>query len=221
MTKLTSIAFLGLLALAGPALAAPQVERLRGTIEKTESGTVTIRTDDGAARTVALADDTRISSLVPASLDGVRDGSYIGTATKDGDPPVALEVLIFPEALRGAGEGHRPWDALPDTTAGGAPVESRMTNGTVRPPEVQTRMTNGTVGTRKAGDGTTLLTVGYGGGKALTVAVPPGTPVVTLEPGSRALLVAGAKVFVIASRDGDRLEGRSISVGKDGLRPPM
>ncbi|MEH3144543.1 MAG: metal ABC transporter permease [Methylobacterium frigidaeris] len=221
MPKLTHIAILGLLGLAGPAVAAPQVERLRGTIETAEAGSVTIRTDDGAARTVALADDTRIASLVPASLDSVRDGSFIGTATKDGDPPVAIEVLIFPEAMRGTGEGHRPWDVIPDTTAGGAPVESRMTNGTVRPPEVQTQMTNGTVGTRKAGDGTTMLTVGYGGGRTITVAVPPGAPVVTLEPGSRALLVAGAKVFVVATRTGDRLEGRSISVGKDGLRPPM
>ena len=253
MPLLRTFAAAGLmLAAGGPfaaALAAPQVERLRGTIERVEGDAVTIRTRAGTIETVRLGTGTRVAQLAPASLDEVKDGSFIGTAAKagpkPGDPPVALEVLIFPEALRGAGEGHYPWDRLPDGAASG-PVETSMTNGTVKAPEVETSMTNGTVkapgvetsmtnGTVKApGVETTMtngtvagapgaarsLTVFYKG-QSLAVAVPPGTPIVRLEPADRAVLVPGAKVFASAVREGDRLEARSVSVGKDGLTPPM
>lgn len=226
MPLLRTIAAAGLMLAAGgslgAALAAPQVERLRGTIERVEADAVTIRTRAGTVETVRLGSGTRVGQLVPASLDQVKDGSFIGTAAKagakPGDPPVALEVLIFPEAMRGAGEGHYPWDRLPD---GAGPVETSMTNGTVKAPEVETSMTNGTVGGggTDAGGGRTL-TVSYKG-QSLAVAVPPGTPVVMLEPADRAVLVPGAKVFAAAVRDGDTLDARSISVGKDGLTPPM
>ncbi|AWN53395.1 metal ABC transporter permease [Methylobacterium sp. 17Sr1-1] len=224
MTILRTIAAAGLtLASSVAALAAPQVERLRGTIERVEADAVTIRTRAGATETIRLGAGTRVSQLAPASLDQVKDGSFIGTAAKagdkPGDPPVALEVLIFPEALRGAGEGHYPWDRLPDSSGTG-PVETSMTNGTVRAPEVETSMTNGTVaGGVGVGNGRTI-TVSYKG-QSLAVAVPPGTPVVMLEPADRAVLVPGAKIFASAVRDGDRFEARSISVGKDGLTPPM
>jgi hypothetical protein len=233
MTILRTIAAAGLAVAAsavsmtavstGAALAAPQVERLRGTIERVEADAVTIRTRAGATETIRLGAGTRVAQLAPASLDQVKDGSFIGTAakagSKPGDPPVALEVLIFPEALRGAGEGHYPWDKLPDGAASG-PVETSMTNGTVGAPEVETSMTNGTVaGAAGAGGGRTI-TVSYKG-QSLAVAVPPGTPVVSLEPADRAVLAPGAKVFANVVRDGDRLEARSISVGKDGLTPPM
>ncbi|BAQ46334.1 MULTISPECIES: hypothetical protein [Methylobacterium] len=239
MPLLRTFAAAGLmLAAGGPfaaALAAPQVERLRGTIERVEGDAVTIRTRAGTIETVRLGTGTRVAQLAPASLDEVKDGSFIGTAAKagpkPGDPPVALEVLIFPEALRGAGEGHYPWDRLPDGAASG-PVETSMTNGTVKAPEVETSMTNGTV--KAPGVETTMtngtvagapgaarsLTVSYKG-QSLAVAVPPGTPIVRLEPADRAVLVPGAKVFASAVREGDRLEARSVSVGKDGLTPPM
>lgn len=225
MPLLRTFAAAGLmLAAGGPfaaALAAPQVERLRGTIERVEGDAVTIRTRAGTIETVRLGTGTRVAQLAPASLDDVKDGSFIGTAAKagpkPGDPPVALEVLIFPEALRGAGEGHYPWDRLPDGAASG-PVETSMTNGTVKAPGVETTMTNGTVA--GAPGAARSLTVSYKG-QSLAVAVPPGTPIVRLEPADRAVLVPGAKVFASAVREGDRLEARSVSVGKDGLTPPM
>ncbi|UHC19773.1 metal ABC transporter permease [Methylobacterium currus] len=224
MTILRTIAAAGFtVAASAVAFAAPQVERLRGTIERVEADAVIIRTRAGATETIRLGAGTRVAQLAPASLDQVKDGSFIGTAakagTKPGDPPVALEVLIFPETLRGAGEGHYPWDRLPDG-AGSGPVETSMTNGTVKAPEVETSMTNGTVAGAAGGSGGRTLTVSYKG-QSLAVAVPPGTPVVMLEPADRAVLVPGAKVFASAVRDGDRLEARSISVGKDGLTPPM
>lgn len=224
MTILRTIAAAGLtVAASAVAFAAPQVERLRGTIERVEADAVTIRTRAGATETIRLGAGTRVAQLAPASLDQIKDGSFIGTAAKagakPGDPPIALEVLIFPEAMRGAGEGHYPWDRLPDG-AGSGPVETSMTNGTVKIPEVETSMTNGTVAAAADGSGGRTLTVSYKG-QSLAVAVPPGTPIVMLEPADRAVLVPGAKVFASAVRDGDRLEARNISVGKDGLTPPM
>jgi hypothetical protein len=224
MIILRTIAAAGLtVAASAVAFAAPQVERLRGTIERVEADAVTIRTRAGATETIRLGAGTRVAQLAPATLDQVKDGSFIGTAAKagakPGDPPVALEVLIFPEAMRGAGEGHYPWDRLPDA-AGSGPVETSMTNGTVKVPEVETSMTNGTVAGAAGGSGGRTLTVSYKG-QSLAVAVPPGTPIVMLEPADRAVLVPGAKVFASAVRDGDRLEARNISVGKDGLTPPM
>jgi hypothetical protein len=224
MTFLRTIAAAGLTLVAvAPALAAPQVERLRGTIERVEADAITIRTRAGATETVRLSPGTRVAQLAPASLDQVKDGSFIGTAAKagaePGDPPVALEVLIFPEAMRGTGEGHYPWDRLPDEATSG-PVETSMTNGTVKATEVETSMTNGTVAGGVGAPGGRTITVSYKG-QSLAVLVPPGTPIVMLEPADRAVLKPGAKVFAAASRDGDRLEARSISVGKDGLTPPM
>ncbi|KMO43733.1 hypothetical protein VQ03_06550 [Methylobacterium tarhaniae] len=209
------------IAAVGTAWAAPQVERLRGTIERVEADTVTIRTRAGTVEAIRLGPGTRVAQLAPASLDQVKDGSFIGTAAKagekPGDPPVALEVLIFPEAMRGTGEGHYPWDRLPD---GAGPVETSMTNGTVKVPEVETSMTNGTVAGGSSVGGGRTLTVSYKG-QSLAVAVRPGTPIVMLEPADRTVLVPGAKVFASAVRDGERLDARSISVGKDGLTPPM
>ncbi len=224
MTILRTIAAAGLtVAASAVAFAAPQVERLRGTIERVEADAVTIRTRAGATETIRLGAGTRVAQLAPATLDQIKDGSFIGTAAKagakPGDPPIALEVLIFPEAMRGAGEGHYPWDRLPDG-AGSGPVETSMTNGTVKAPEVETSMTNGTIAGTSGGSGGRTLTVSYKG-QSLAVAVPPGTPIVMLEPADRAVLVPGAKVFASAVRDGDRLEARNISVGKDGLTPPM
>lgn len=99
--------------------------------------------------------------------------------------------------MRGTGEGHRPFDLGPDST-----------------------MTNGTVGDVVVSSGRTLK-VGYKGGEK-TIAVPPETPIVAYEPGSRALLVKGAHVMVFATEGlGEGSTAVRIAVGKDGLVPPM
>ncbi|GJD49401.1 hypothetical protein OPKNFCMD_2131 [Methylobacterium crusticola] len=218
---LAALALSAALALpAGSARAAPQVERVRGTIDSVGPDTVTVRTVDGKTETVRFAPTTRFAHVIRASLDAVKEGSFIGTAAKPGTPPTALEVVIFPEALRGAGEGHYAWDMLPDTVSGGGAVETSMTNGTVQAPRVETSMTNGTVAASAAANGERTLTVAYKG-QSIVIAVPAKAPVVTLEPADAAILVPGAKVFAVAARDGDRLDARSVSVGKDGLTPPM
>lgn len=217
----------GLTALLSSTAFAAQVERVRGTVDKADGGMVTIKTDDGKSETVDVS-GAKFAWVVPSSLDQIKDGVFIGTATK-GEPPVALEVVLFPEAMRGTGEGHYDWDMIPDRAAGGAAVKSAMTNGTVTAaplstapdaPLVKSAMTNGTV--KAAGGGAErTLTVGYGQGQSIQVLVPPGTPVVTFEPADATALSAGAKAFVVAARENGRITARRVAVGKDGLAPPM
>ena len=217
---------LGLLAGPQAVQAAPQIERVRGTIETVGADTVSIRTLDGQTEAVALTPQTRYASLVRSSLSAITDGSFIGTATKGDDPPTALEVHIFPESMRGTGEGHRDWDTIPDTLAGGARVKSAMTNGTVRAgpgagPRVRSAMTNGTVASRAGAGGATTLVVTYGKDQSLTILVPPQAPIVAYEPADRAIVQAGGKVFLTAERDGATLTALRVAVGKDGLVPPQ
>ncbi len=225
MLRFTTIALAATLSTA--ALAAPQPERVRGTIESADGTTLVLKTDDGRSTTVTLAPDTKYASVVKASLEQIKDGVFIGTATKGDNPPTALEVVLFPEAMRGTGEGHYPWDEIQDTTAGDAPkVKSAMTNGTVKAtttaaPKVKSAMTNGTVAKSAGAGGVTTLTVSYGADGSKTIAVPASAPVVTFEPADAAILKPGAKAFVIAGNEDGKLSARRVAVGKDGLRPPM
>ena len=109
----------------------------------------------------------------------------------------ALEIQVFPESMRGVGEGHRAYDLGPDSS-----------------------MTNGTVGNLKVAEGRTL-TLTYKGG-AQTIYVPENAPVITYEKASRSDLTAGAHVIVTIVRNADdSLTATRIGVGKDGLVPPM
>lgn len=213
--------------LSTAALAAPPAERVRGTIERADATTLVLKTDDGRSTTVALTPDTKYAAVLKASLDQIKEGVFIGTATKGDNPPTALEVVLFPESMRGTGEGHYPWDEIQDTTAGDGPkVKSAMTNGTVKAaaggaPKVKSAMTNGTVARSAGADGTTTLTVSYGADGSKTIAVPASAPVVTFEPADAAILRPGAKAFVIAGNEDGKLSARRVAVGKDGLRPPM
>jgi hypothetical protein len=226
MRHLAIATLAGLLALPHTVHAAPQVERVRGTIETVEPDKVSIRTIDGQTETVTLTPQTRYASLVRSSLSAITDGSFIGTATKGDNPPTALEVHIFPESMRGTGEGHREWDTIPDTLAGGARVKSAMTNGTVKTssgagPRVKSAMTNGTVSSRAGAGGATTLVVTYGKDQSLTILVPPQAPIVAYEPADKAIVQAGGKIFLTAERDGDKLTAVRVAVGKDGLTPPQ
>ncbi|KNY21518.1 hypothetical protein [Methylobacterium sp. ARG-1] len=226
MARLPTLALASLLTLGAAAQAAAPPERLRGTIEAVEGGGFTLKTLDGKSERVTLAPDAKVSWVVPAQLDHIKDGVFIGTATK-GEPPVALEVVLFPESMRGTGEGHYDWDVIPDHT-GGTAVKSTMTNGTVKAaapasdaPRVKSAMTNGTVKASGTGAERTL-TVDYGKGQSMKILVPPQAPVVTFEPADAAAISAGAKAFVVAARGEDgTITARRVAVGKDGLTPPM
>jgi hypothetical protein len=156
----------------------------------------------------------------PASLDAIKPGSFIGTAATPGPNGtlIASEVHIFPESMRGTGEGHRPMPTMPGST---------MTNATVAgvsgTPGGKGRgtMTNATVENVGAAGKARTLKLTYKGGEQ-TVVVPDKTPIVTVESGSRASLVPGAHVIVYAQRDANgALSAQRISVGKNGSVPPI
>ncbi|WP_375453547.1 metal ABC transporter permease [uncultured Methylobacterium sp.] len=224
MKTLTTLAAAGLMTLSGAAFAAPVVERVRGTIETADGTTLTIRTVDGATETVDVG-GAKFAWVVKSSLDQIRDGVFIGTATKGENPMTALEVVLFPEAMRGTGEGHYGWDSIADQTGGGAKVKSSMTNGTVKAgteaPKVKSAMTNATVSGSKDSGGAKTLQVSYGKDGTKTIEVPPTAPVVAFEPADKAIVTPGAKVFAVVAKDGGKAEGRFVAVGKDGLTPPM
>ncbi|ARO57020.1 hypothetical protein [Methylorubrum extorquens] len=229
-TMRTALAVAALTTLAGAAQAA-ELQRVRGTIEKSDAGTVTIKTTDGTSETVQVG-GAKFAWVVKSSLDQIKDGTFIGTATKGENPMTALEVVLFPESMRGTAEGHYGWDAIPDhTTGGGGPVvKSSMTNGTVKAggasaggaPKVKSSMTNATVASSNAGSGgERTLTVTYDKDGSKTIVVPPKAPIVAFDPADKSILTPGAKIFVVAAKDGGKLEGKLVAVGKDGLTPPM
>ena len=186
--------------LAMPALAQETV-RVRGTIERIDGSTLYVKTRDGADLKINLADKPVFTAIIPATLADLKPGTYVGSAATPGPDGglSAVEVHIFPEAMRGTGEGHRPWD-------GGA----------------QATMTNANVETAVAGvDGQTLTLKYKDGEKKLLVT--PKTAIVSFAPGDRAEVKAGTKIFIAAAQkqpDGS-LQATRISYGRDGLTPPM
>lgn len=210
------------------ALAATQTpERLRGTITSATTDSVTVETYANKRVTVALTGNTTYLKVERSTLDKIEKGSFIGTATKDvGGAQVALEVVIFPPSMRGAGEGHYAWDNIPDTTlAGGAQTSSSMTNGNVSAattsvPSVNSTMTNGDVAASQSHGGVTHLVVTYKGGKQ-NILVPPTAPIVTFRPGTKTLLAKGSDVFIKAMQTGPGLVANTVAVGVDGVKPPM
>lgn len=193
-------------------------EHVRGEVASASGDTLSVKTKAGQTVEVKLAPDVKVSKAEKTDLGSVEKGTFIGTtAVPQADGSLrAIEVHVFPEAMRGTGEGHRPWDL-------GA--KSTMTNATVANVKKSgggtgSTMTNATVqGKQKSGGGQTLA-LEYKGGKK-TVLVPAGTPVVKLEPGDRSLLAPGAHVFVIAGREQDgSLVAKRIVASKD-VEPPM
>jgi len=174
--------------------------RVRGVIEALDGTQLTVKSRDGDPVKIKLADNYAVAAVVPTALDMIKPGSFIGTAAmKQADGSlVALEVLVFPEAMRGTGEGHYPWDLQPEST-----------------------MTNATVATLADSPKGRQMTLTFKG-ESNQVIVPPGVPIVTFEPGDKALLKPGAKVFVGTTKAADgSLSAARVNVGKDGLTPPM
>jgi hypothetical protein len=186
-----------------PALAQQQqAMRIRGTVEAVDGATLAVKSRDGKATyKVKLTDNVAVRGIVKAALGDIKDNSYIGVTgmpQSDGSQK-AVEIHIFPEPLRGVGEGHRPWDLVPNST---------MTNATVA------QMVKGVEGNE--------ITLKYKDGEK-KILVTPGTAIVTFVPGDRSELKPGAKIFIAAAnrKDDGTLEAASVSVGRDGLTPPM
>lgn len=185
-----------LLLVAAPALAG--TVHLRGTVASFAGGVLTLR-QGGSTTRVAVPGHVRVTGMAPAKLTDIGPGSYIGAAAlpEAGGHLRALEVHIFPPSLKGAGEGHYP---MPGTQ----PRQS---------------MTNGTVGTVSHVSGA-QLTISYKGGEQV-LDVPPGTPIVRLDPGTAALLKPGAAVSLEANESSSGLVALRVHVGESGAVPPL
>ncbi len=190
------------LALA-PALgeAAP-LATARATVEtiSADGATLSVRTRAGEEQTIHLNPKTRFILVVPATLADVKPGSFIGVAALPGEGAElkAMEVHIFPEAMRGTGEGFRPFDLAPKSS-----------------------MTNGNISARVDAASGPRLTVTYKGGEQ-TIVVDPKTPIVALQPGARTDLKPGAAIIARGPNQGDEsIDAAFVLVGKDGLVPPM
>lgn len=203
--------------------------RVRGTVQSVTDGSMTVQTYDGRTVAVPIAEATRFVWVVSSSLSTLQDGDFVGTATTGPKTALrALELVIFPESMRGTGEGHYAWD-VPGVVAsrgGGAVESSAMTNGTVESRSAttngtvpaQSAMTNGTLASRDASAGGLVLTIAYEGGTA-DVAIPEGTPIVRFEPTERPSLAVGQKVYAVIPQ-GTTSAG-FLAMGKDGVTPPM
>jgi hypothetical protein len=219
ITMLLSLALL--LQACSKSSVSSQPEHVRGTIESLDGQVLTVATSDGSVR-VQLAPSTAIATVVQSNRSHLTDGSFLGitsVAGPDGSRR-AVEVHVFPEAMRGTGEGNYAWDWP------GASGNSKMTNGTA------SKMTNGTIsnskmtnGTVTAQDGGSSLTLQYkdgasGGSQPITI--PSGIPIVALEPGKSSDLQPGVHVFVVATRDSPGvLTAARVVAGKNGVVPPM
>lgn len=210
----------GIFALSIAALAASPPMNVRGTIAQVDGNIIDIKERDGGIAKIHLADNAKIVSVAKASLSDIKPGSFIGTAATprtDGKLQ-AIEVHIFPESMRGTGEGNRAWDLAPKSsmTNGTATQKSSMTNGTVaqKSNKVENNKVNSVEGNEVA--------VNFNGGTKI-VTVTSDTKVVTLVAGDRSELKPNAKIFIPAATrtpDGG-LEASRVTVGKDGIAPPM
>ncbi len=195
----------GLLIAAVPAIAVAQAPanppvRIRGTIEKLEGQNLTIKDRNGQSLSVKLADNFMTVGIFKGSIADIASGKFIGTTTvgeRDG-ALVAHEVHIFPESMRGTGEGHYDWDLKPD---------SKMTNANVAN---IVNMANDHV-----------MTVQYKGGEK-KILVTKDTVVVTYAPVDKSELKPGAHVFLVSQKQADgSLTAARVNVGMKGQVPPM
>jgi hypothetical protein len=182
------------------AIAQTPPTRVRGVIERFDDSLLVVKARDGTTVNIKLAENFAVLGVTAATLADVTPGKFIGTAalaTSDGKL-TAIEVLIFPENMRGVGEGHYPWDLQPEST-----------------------MTNATVADVLEAPKKRVLVLRYKDG-AKEVAVPEGVPIVTFVAADRSALKAGAHAFVTAMRQPDgSLTAARVAVGLNGLVPPM
>jgi len=186
---------------AGAPPATMRSPRVRGTIVEVDGNTLTVKPASGAPLKVHLLDNAKIVAIVEASLADIKPGRFIGTTAvpEPGGTLRAVEVHIFPESMRGTGEGHRAWDLGPTST---------MTNGTIA---LAVEKVEGHTFTIKYRDG------------EKTVVVTPDTAIVSYVLADRSELKPNAKIFIAAgtqNADGS-LQTDRVNVGRNGLTPPM
>jgi hypothetical protein len=197
--SLAALSF-ALVCAAWPA-SAQETVRIRGTVERIEGPVYVVKNRDGAELKLTVTDNPLFVAIVKSTMADIKPGLFVGSTgvmQPDGSQK-AIEVHIFPESMRGTGEGHYDWDLKP-----------------------QTKMTNANVEQTVAGVEGQILSVKYKDGEKKLL-VTPETAVVTYVIGNKDEIKPGTKVFVAAAKkqpDGTLLTPR-ITYGKDGLTPPM
>ena len=208
MNRIQLPGFLGILLLViAPAFAsepapAPQAPPMliRGTVGKLDGQVLTVNSRNGQKLSITLAPDLKVAAVVKRNLTDIKAGDYVASTSRRGSDGAlhAIEVHVFPEEMRGVGEGQYPWDLGTD---------SLMTNATV-------------TGIASAPQGQKLK-VSFKGSESEYV-VAPDVPVVGFAPGDTTLLKPGAAVFLFAVKKEDGgLLTNNITAEKDGVKPPM
>ena len=178
----------------------PAPSRVRGTIEAVDGDVLSVKSRSGEDVKLRMTDDIKLVGIIKISLSDIKLGSFIGATTVPGPDGSqnAIEVHVFPEDMRGTGEGSRPYDLRPNST-----------------------MTNATVAQSVTGNDGQTLKIKYKDGEKKIV-VSPDTPVVTYAPAGKSELKPGAKLIAFVKKLPDGMfETNRISVGRDGLTPPM
>jgi hypothetical protein len=198
-----TIAALLLVAVSSIAVAQAPVNppvRIRGTVEKLDGNMLTVKARNGQSMTVKLADNFTVMGIAKASLDDVGSGKFIGTTTvgERQGALIAEEIHIFPESMRGTGEGHYDWDLRPNS-----------------------KMTNANVANVTSMGKDRVMTVQYKGGEK-KILVPENAVIVAFQPAEKSELKPGAQVFVNSQKQPDgSLTAPRVNVGLKGQVPPM
>ena len=195
-------ALIALLALPAAAQNPPQgtPTRIRGTVEKLDGQALTVKSREGQELTITLAPNVTVAHLVKKSLGDIKAGDFVATTSSKGTDGKnhSVELRIFPDAMRGLGEGQYAWDLMP---------ESLMTNATV-------------AGITGAPQGQTLK-VTYKGSES-EIVVGPDTPIFGYGTGDTSLLKPGAAIFIVALKNPEgSLSASRVTAEKDGGKPPM
>jgi len=201
MRSLLIVAAVILFAATGQAQTPPAEQRVRlaGTIDKVDGDTITVATKDGSS-TVSLAATAAIYGVEKRTLADIKPGDFVASGgVKGADGKIhAVEVRIFPAALRGTGEGQRPWPMKPEGI-----------------------MTNATVGTVTQSPEGGVIHVTYNGGESEYI-VGADVPILAYVVADRGLLKPGAAVLIFAQKQPDgSLTTSRVTVEKDGVKPPM
>ncbi|MBZ5759531.1 MULTISPECIES: hypothetical protein [Rhizobium] len=174
--------------------------RVRGVVESLSGDTLKVKSREGKDVMIMLKSGWAVNGIVKADVSDIKPGDFVGIASMPTDSGVngALEVLIFPAAMKGTGEGDYGWDLKPKSSMTNATVASAVTS------------VNGPT-----------LSLTYKGGEK-KISIPPGTPVVTIAPATKSDIKAGAGVIINGTTAGDNMvEADRVVVGINGVVPPM
>jgi hypothetical protein len=183
-----------------PGAQAADKARVRGVVESLSGDTLVVKSREGKDVTIMLKSGWAVTGVVKASVTDIKPGDFVGIASQPTDSGVngALEVVLFPAAMKGTGEGDYGWDLKPKSSMTNATVASAVTS------------VNGPT-----------LSLTYKGGEK-KISIPPGTPVVTFGPATKDDIKPGAGVFINGTTTGDNMVAADrVVVGTNGVVPPM